>query len=88
MHAVRHLMHTSALHVPQEYGFQPNPHKGAMHKRMDTEPDLWTKRPLDGEVLKYAGTGAYESSLQFRLRGILNLHSVAKAIAGQPSYLA
>lgn len=39
----------------QAYGQSPNPHKASMHRRMDREADLWTKRPLEAAVLDYAG---------------------------------
>ncbi|KAL4443459.1 hypothetical protein ABPG75_011196 [Micractinium tetrahymenae] len=38
----------------QQYELPPNPLKKAMHARMDREPDLWVKRPLEPMLLQYA----------------------------------
>lgn len=37
------------------HGLPPNPHKTAMHARMNKERSLFTRRPLDAEVLEYSG---------------------------------
>ncbi len=39
----------------QQYGLPLNPHKRAMHRRMDAEPQLFVARPLDAQALEYAG---------------------------------
>lgn len=39
----------------QQYGLPLNPHKRAMHRRMDAEPHLFVARPLDAQALEYAG---------------------------------
>ena len=42
----------------QRYGLPLNELKKAMHRRMDREPDLWRRRPLQPDVLRYAGEGS------------------------------
>lgn len=39
----------------QQYGLPLNPHKRAMHRRMDAEPRLLVARPLSTPALEYAG---------------------------------
>lgn len=39
----------------QQYDLPPNPLKKVMHARMDREPHLFTRRPLEAQVLNYAG---------------------------------
>jgi hypothetical protein len=53
--------------LAQAHGLAPNPYKTGMHKRMDREPDLWTKRPLEKAVLDYAGRGLHLWSHTARL---------------------
>ncbi|GAB4817299.1 hypothetical protein N2152v2_004345 [Parachlorella kessleri] len=36
------------------HGLPINPLKKAMHKRMDTEAQLWTRRPLEADLIRYA----------------------------------
>ena len=37
-------------------GLSPNPHKKAVHMRMEKEPNLWRSRPLDSQLKKYAAS--------------------------------
>ena len=39
----------------QQYQLPPNPLKNVMHGRMDREPLLFERRPLEEQVLQYAG---------------------------------
>lgn len=39
----------------QQCNLPLNPHKKAMHVRMDREADLFLRRPLERQVLEYAG---------------------------------
>lgn len=38
----------------QQYELPPNPLKKVMHGRMDREPDLFERRPMEAEVMQYA----------------------------------
>ena len=39
----------------QAYGLPINTHKPAMHKRMATDPRPWERRPLERQLIDYAG---------------------------------